>query len=145
MEDGSNLGHTITSQRTYNINGKLNFEKLYNKVKFLEETNKRFAASTTPSRTTSRNRRTTKNKTDKNDKSDDKKNAADDSKNKKNKGVTKEIQLTDTADVVFKHGQNTKRIIVRATTKNGKSYKLKYDNYQEPRYYGIACLCCCKA
>lgn len=126
MENGTNLGHTVTSQRTYNINGKLNFEKLYNKVKFLEEANKRFAASTTPSRTTSRNRRTTKNKSDKNDKSDDKKNAADDSKNKKNKGVTKEIQLTDTADVVFKHGQNTKRIIVRATTKNGKSYKLKF-------------------
>lgn len=40
--------------------------------------------------------------------------------------MTKEIQLTDTADVVFKHGQNTKRIIVRATTKNGKSYKLKF-------------------
>lgn len=45
MEDGSTLGNTINSQRTVNLNGKLNLETLYNHSNFLKETNKRFSAS----------------------------------------------------------------------------------------------------
>ena len=39
------LGNTINTQRTVNINGKLDLEKLYNHSKFLQEANKRFSAS----------------------------------------------------------------------------------------------------
>ena len=39
------LGHTINSQRTININGRIDLEKLYNHSKFLQEANKRFSAS----------------------------------------------------------------------------------------------------
>ena len=39
------LGNTINSQRTFNVNGKIDLEKLYNHSKFLQETNKRFSAA----------------------------------------------------------------------------------------------------
>ena len=45
MEDGSTLGNTINSQRTVNLNGKLNLETLYNHSTFLKDANKRFSAS----------------------------------------------------------------------------------------------------
>ena len=45
MEDGTTLGNTVNSQRTINLNGRLDFEKLYNHSKFLQETNKRFSAT----------------------------------------------------------------------------------------------------
>ncbi len=44
LEDGSTLGNTINTQRTLNVNGKVNFETLYNHSKFLQEVNKRFSA-----------------------------------------------------------------------------------------------------
>ena len=45
QEDGTTLGNTINTQRTFNANGKLAMETLYNHSKFLKETNKRFSAS----------------------------------------------------------------------------------------------------
>ncbi len=45
-EDGSTLGNNINTQRTININGKLNLETLYNHSEFLKEANKRFSPST---------------------------------------------------------------------------------------------------
>ncbi len=45
-EDGTNLGNTINTQRTLNINGKFNLETLYNHSPFLKEANKRFSTST---------------------------------------------------------------------------------------------------
>ncbi len=121
LEDGTSLGHTATTQRTLNINGKFNLEKLYNKWKFLEETNKRFA-SKGKSSSSSRNSKSAKNT--KNAK--DSKDAKDAKDTKKTKGFTKEVTLNDSTGVEVKHGQNSKRIIVRATTKEGKTYKLKY-------------------
>ena len=39
------LGNTINTQRSINVNGKVDMEKLYNHSKFLQEANKRFSAS----------------------------------------------------------------------------------------------------
>ena len=39
------LGNTINTQRTINVNGRFDLEKLYNYSPFLKETNKRFSAS----------------------------------------------------------------------------------------------------
>ena len=145
LEDGTSLGHTASSQRTVNINGKFNLENLYKKWKFLADVEKRFSGSknsTANSRNGSRTSRTN-NKNDKDSKSaKDSKNAKDgkgdkgnsdeaDSKDggkaaSKKKGFTKEVTLNDSTDVEVKHGQNSKRIIVRATTKEGRSYELKY-------------------
>ena len=130
LEDGTSLGHTATTQRSININGKINFETLYKKVKFLDEANKRFSGSgrtTTNSRNT-RNNRTANNAANKANGKDSK--AKDDGKggedSKKTKGFTKEITLNDSTFTEVKHGQNSKRIIVRATTKEGKTYDLKF-------------------
>ena len=46
LEDGSTLGNTINTQRSVNLNGRLNLETLYNHSKFLADANKRFTAST---------------------------------------------------------------------------------------------------
>lgn len=119
LEDGTTLGHTINTQRSININGKLNFENLYKKIKFLDEANKRFSGtSKKSSKTNTRNNRTDSKSTNKDGKTDD--------KTKKTKGFTKEITLNDSTFTEVKHAQNSKRIIVRATTKEGKTYKLKY-------------------
>ena len=45
LEDGSTLGNNINTQRTVNLNGKLNMETLYNHSNFLKEANKRFSTS----------------------------------------------------------------------------------------------------
>ncbi len=145
LEDGSSLGHTATTNRTVNINGKLNLETLYNKSKFLEGANKRFSGSNKKTTTAKKNTKDTKaNAKDskKNAKETDADGDAKDAKDgksadgkqpqdknadsKKKKGFTQEVTLNDTASVTVKHGQNSKRIVVRATTKEGKTYKLKY-------------------
>ena len=45
LEDGSSLGHTVNTQRSINVNGKLAMETLYNKSPFLKEVNSLFSAS----------------------------------------------------------------------------------------------------
>ena len=42
QEDGQSLGNVISNNRTLNINGALNFEKLYNHIPFLKKANERF-------------------------------------------------------------------------------------------------------
>ncbi len=45
LPSGGTLGHTVNTQRTVNLNGKLAMETLYNHSEFLKEANKRFSAS----------------------------------------------------------------------------------------------------
>ena len=45
LEDGTNLGNTINTQRNINVNSKIDLEKIYNHSKFLQDVNKRFSAS----------------------------------------------------------------------------------------------------
>ena len=136
MEDGTSLGHTVATQRTVNINGKLNLETLYKKWKFLEETEKRFSGNNKKNNTKStanKNARTPAKDPKKKDEedADGKKDGADGKKDggadgKKTKGFTKEVVLNDSVPTDLKHGQNSKRLVVRATTKEGKTYNLKY-------------------
>ncbi len=141
LEDGTSLGHTVTTQRTVNINGKLNFETLYKKWKFLADTEKRFSGSGNKNNKNTKNNDKNNKTADKNkkssketkegDKSNDKETANKDNKNskdnnKKTKGFTKEITLNDSTATEIKHGQNSKRIQVRAITAEGKTYNLKF-------------------
>mgnify|MGYP003289525794 CR=1 FL=1 len=124
MEDGTSLGHTVSTQRTVNINGSFILETLYKKWKFLADAEKRLSGSSKTSKTTTnRNRRTQEKKDAESKDGESKKEEAD---SKKTKGFTKEITLNDSTDTELKHGQNSKRIIVRATTAEGKTYKLKF-------------------
>ena len=131
MEDGSSLGHTVGTQRTVNINGRLNMETLYKKWKFLADAEKRLSGN--KNATAAKNRKTANknNNSEKNNEKNNKNNknannGEDTSQNGKRKGFTKEVTLNDSTDIELKHGQNTKRIIVRAATKEGKHYDLKF-------------------
>ncbi|MCQ2076199.1 MAG: cell surface protein SprA [Bacteroidaceae bacterium] len=139
------LGNTAVTQRSVNINGRLNMETLYKKVKFLDEAYKRFSgkSSTTEKKslkTQTRTRLADKDaegkdvKKDPNSKedADAKKTNAQSAENtkttteRKRKAYSKEITLNDSTDTEIPHGQKSKRLIVRARTANGKSYKVKY-------------------
>lgn len=41
--DGVSMGNTIANQSSFSIDGRINFESLYNKIPFVKEVNKRFA------------------------------------------------------------------------------------------------------
>ena len=43
--EGVSMGNTIGSQATWSADGRINFENLYNKIPFVKDVNKRFAAS----------------------------------------------------------------------------------------------------
>jgi len=145
LEDGTSLGHTAVTHRTFNLNGKFNFEGIYKKVKFLADVENRFSGKNNKNKDS-------KSKAKEKDKSKDKKNSKDgkdskdskdskdpkdnnngkdskdskDSAKKKDKSFSKEITLNDSTATEVKHGQNSKRLVVRATTKEGKTYELKY-------------------
>ena len=150
LEDGTSLGHTATSQRTLNLNGKVDLTTLYKKVPFLAETEKRFSGSSKNNRNT-KNSKTNQKKTKEDKAKDDKagkdgekgakdgdkagKGAKDgdagDGKGKKSKSFSKKITLNDSTNVEVKHGQNSKRIEVRGKNEQGKEYKLKYKKIDE--------------
>ena len=120
----------------------MNFETLYKKWKFLADAEKRLSGNTKKSDTNRRNTASQNAKTTAKSKGGEAEAEADDTKDKKNntansrannradskktRGFTKEVTLNDSTSTEVKHGQNSKRLIVRATTAEGKTYKLKY-------------------
>ena len=130
LEDGSSLGNTAISQRNLSLNGKINMETLYKKSKFLDEANSRFASGgKNKKNNNSRNARAREEKRKLGD-SDSKNNNANDKENKKEdkkeKGFSKEVTLNDSTYTDIQHGQNSKKLIVRATDANGKKYNVEY-------------------
>ena len=101
---GVNVGNNIANKRNITLKASMNFEKLYNLVPYLEETNKRFASNK------------------KNQKS--KKSAKP--KVEKPKAFTKEVKLKSDTTTTITHNLKNKKIEVLARTKNGETYKLKY-------------------
>ncbi len=134
LEDGSTLGNTITNNRQLNINGNLNMETLYNHFPFLKKTNERFKKAIAKP---SKNLKTESAKSKKNDpkaKTDPaaaKGKAATanktDAKLPKNKNAfQKELTLKLDTTLTVSHNKKSKRLIVTAKTKDGKSYPIKY-------------------
>ncbi len=135
LEDGTSLGNSITMNRTYNINGTFNLEKLYNHVPFLKKANDRFNKTQRSSRTSASRRNANRRRQDdkkggkevlKNGKSgkDGDKEQKELPKNKRS--FEKEIVLMPDTTLTISHGKNSKRLVVRAKTKEGKTFKLKY-------------------
>ena len=123
-EDGKSYGNTITNDRHLTINGTFSLEKLYNHIPFLKKANDRF--NKTPSRTTN-NRKTPNRNNRNNNKKDDKDSKAEAKTLPKNKrAFEKEITLLPDTSITVSHGKNSKRLMVSAKTKDGKSFKLKY-------------------
>lgn len=100
---GAYFGNNIAGKRNFTLKGTLNFEKLYNIVPYLEETNKRFAS----------NSKNSKSKTTK-------------KKQQKPKPFTKEIELKMDTTVTLAHNLKSKKLEVTARTKSGEKYRLKY-------------------
>lgn len=101
---GVSFGNNISNKRNITLNGNLNFEKLYNLVPYLEETNKRFASN----------------------KRNNKKGTSAKTKTKKAKPYKTEIKLQADSTITLAHGLNNKKFTLNARTKDGKKYKLKY-------------------
>ena len=100
---GINVGNNIANKRNMTLKATMNFEKLYNLVPYLEETNKRFAS----------------NKKQKSSKSRK-------PKVQKPKAFTKEVALKKDTTVTLKHNLKNKKLEVMARTKKGEKYRLKY-------------------
>ena len=120
QEDGQSLGNVIANNRTLNINGAFNLEKLYNHVPFLKKTNDRF--NKRPSISQRRKPNTMATAKDKK-----KKPTEDEKKLPKNKrAFEKEITLMPDTTLTISHGKNSKRLVVMAKTADGKLFNLKY-------------------
>ena len=145
QENGTSLGNTITTNRTLNINGTLNLERLYNHIPFLKKTNERFNKSR-PSINKSgslegRGRIDTGNLAEQLNKElggDTKKKK--DSETEKKKALPKnaksfEQEVTIPADtaIVVSHSKKTKRIVVSLKDADGHSVKLKWKKMDENR------------
>ncbi len=100
---GVNTGNNIANKRNISLKASMNFEKLYNIIPYLEETNKRFAS----------NKKQKSSKTRK-------------PKIEKPKPFNKEIRLKRDTTVTLAHNLKNKKIEVTARTKDGEKYKLKY-------------------
>ena len=136
LEDGTSLGHTANTSRKVSINGQIRMETLYKKWKFLDDANQRFSASKKPATTTKRTTTTATKKVATADQAQADGNTPQDGNgaqqaSQSKKGFSKEITLNDSTYTEVNHGQKSKRIQVRATTAEGKSYTLKYKKVDE--------------
>ena len=131
MEDGTNLGNTISNNRQLNINGNLNMETLYNHSPFLRKANERFKKAITktpPKKNTKTSQKDDPKKTGKTD--DNKKTSKPSNAEKvlpKNKNAYEtELTLRPDTMLTVTHNKKSKRLIVSAKTPEGKMYPIKY-------------------
>ena len=127
-EDGTSLGNTISNNRQITINSTLNMETLYNHSPFLKKVNDRFKKAIP------------KPQPKKNDKKNDKKPTASGSPTGKDKAAgkeaaalpknknafEKEVTLLPDTTITVSHNKKSKRLVVTAKTKDGRTYPIKY-------------------
>lgn len=111
------LGNTIQNQTTWNADARMNFETLYNKSKFLQRINKRFANSTRSS-SADRNKNRGNNSKDK-DKEKDK------NQKKKVKRFERAVTLKSDTLTEVKHNLNTRKLKLTAQV-DGKPRKVNW-------------------
>ena len=112
------LGNTINSQRTYNINGKIDLEKLYNHSKFLQEANKRFSASN--AKTKASQKKAEKEREDKAKKAE-----KDKEKEARQKAEQESMETGESVDSIMSKGQKG---ITKQSNVAGVSTKKKTEN-----------------
>ena len=94
--DGEKLGNTIANQAAWTMDGRLNFETLYNKVPILKDVTKRFANT----------RRTATGP-------------------RKPRKFERSYELQPDTNLVIKHNLRTKKVKVVAMTQDGKPFAVK--------------------
>ena len=131
LEDGTSLGNTISNNRQININSTLNIETLYNHIPFLKKTNERFRKAIPKNAKKKPAAKTAA--AGKSGKSGDagksgKPGATKDEKllPKNKNAFQKELTLRPDTTLTVAHNKKSKRLVVTARTKDGKSYPIKY-------------------
>ena len=132
-------GHTITSNRTLNINSTMAMEKLYNHVPFLKKVNEKFAksskASDTKKKPAIKKPKVGANAEEEDDSDGKKKKVAkptEEEKEKEKEAIVKKntfsklVTIGADTSVVITHGKKTKRIVVSAKDENGKAIPVKF-------------------
>ena len=131
LSDGAEMGNTVSNQRTFDVSGRFNMETLYNKVKFLKETNRRFAAGNrSKKQETRKKKQETRNEPQEVRNEESRTEARSDrqavARSRKPKSYKKEIRLKADTCVTVKHNLNSRRPEVLAQDRTGRRYKLKY-------------------
>ena len=137
LDDGTSLGNTIQNNRNLNLNGSLNMEALYNHIPFLKQTNERFkkvAAKKTDNKRLQAQAKQAKKgaegpNADANKLAGAKAEAKELPKNKNT--FQKEVTLQRDSTVIVQHGKKSKRLIVSAKNKDGKSVPVKWKTVDE--------------
>ena len=132
LQNGADLGNTISNNRQININSNLNMETLYNHFPFLKKANDRFkkpiAKQNKPSKAskTSKTSKTSPTRpTGKNNQPNQPTKEEKALPKNKNSYETELALLPDTTFTVT-HNKKSKRLIVTAKTPEGRSYPIKY-------------------
>ena len=94
--DGIRTGNSIANQATWNADGRLNFETLYNKVNLFKEVTKRFA-NTRPA-----------------------------TRNKKARKFERTFQLKEDTTITIKHNLKAKNVKVTAATVDGAPFRVRF-------------------
>ena len=145
LESGKSLGNTITNNRTLNINGSFNLERLYNHIPFLKKTNERFNKSR-PSLSRSGtfdsrgrvdegnfaeqlNKELGRDTKKKKDGEQEKKKALP----KNAKSFEQEVTLPADTAIIVAHSKKTKRIVVSLKNTDGHAVKLKWKKMDDNR------------
>ena len=145
LENGKSLGNTITNNRTLNINGSFNLERLYNHIPFLKKTNERFNKSR-PSLSRSGtfdsrgrvdegnfaeqlNKELGRDTKKKKDGEQEKKKALP----KNAKSFEQEVTLPADTAIIVAHSKKTKRIVVSLKDTDGHAVKLKWKKMDDNR------------
>jgi cell surface protein SprA len=140
-------GHTITSNRTININSSMAMEKLYNHIPFLKKVNDKFNKSGNNSNT-SKKTKTTKKKSKTELAAEGEELSPEDAKKKiagptdeekkekllaqqKKNTFSKLITIPADTTITLTHGKKTKRIIVSAKDEDGKTIPIKFKKVDE--------------
>ena len=139
-------GHTITSNRTLNINSSMSLEKLYNHIPFLKKVNEKFNKSGSKPASTKKTSPKKKSKTElaaegeEQSPEDAKKKIAkptDEEKKEqllaqqKKNTFSKLITIPADTTMTLTHGKKTKRIIVSAKDEDGKTIPIKFKKVDE--------------
>jgi len=127
LDDGTSLGNTIINNRTFNVNGSFNMERLYNHIPFLKKANERFdkADRNAAKKKQTAKKQTASAKNGKNQK-DDKTAGQKKELPKNKKSFEKEITLLPDTSITVNHGKKSKRLTVMAKTADGKPFKLRF-------------------
>jgi cell surface protein SprA len=130
-EDGLSLGNVITNNRTFNINGSFNLQKLYDHIPFLKKTNERFNKALSNKPKSTRDNGIKKSGDVRDPKGKDGGSDADDGKKQaalpKNKNTfEKEIVIKADTTLTVSHNKKSRRLVVTAKDKNGKTIPVKF-------------------